>query len=147
MIADLVAQDAQDRDLLIVVVKGMPLDPEVLTEYFELIERECPSIPFAMIADPNAIYVRKQGYEPRADTYRKLDPGPIFLHYDPDSGNKRILRNYRLGLIQSWIEDMIYHWKSEVPPESDQLAAIGLLDRLKKGATYREVGLGADALR
>jgi len=145
MIADIVAQDSQGHDVLVVIVKGMQLEPRIVTEYFELIERECPGFPFAMVVDPSAIYVKRLGSEPGPETYRVLDPVPIMRYYDPDGGKQRILRNYRAGLVQSWLEDMIYHWKSSTPPESEQVAAIGLLERLEKGATYREVALGADA--
>jgi hypothetical protein len=89
--------------------------------------------------------------------YRKEAEGPakpiwtspsanILVQYDPDFGNGRIFGHYLATLIEGWLRDLAYHWNSATPPAQDEMAAIGLLERLEGGTTLSEVWLAGDPL-
>jgi hypothetical protein len=40
-----------------------------------------------------------------------------------------------MTLIQAWLRDLAYHWKSEIPPHQEEIQKIGLLDYLIDGIT------------
>jgi hypothetical protein len=147
MFADIVAQDANGSDVLIGVVSTMPLSPAVVAEYFEIIDSECPSIPFCMIVDRDTIRLKKKEFEPRSEVELVFDLKEVLRPYDPEFGTKRVAHFYLRTLIEAWLRDLSYHWKLEDPPKSDELAAIGLMPLLNGGTTQSEVPLGADALR
>ncbi len=54
---------------------------------------------------------------------------------------------YLETLVEAWLRDLAYHWKSETPPESEKLAEIGLLQRLEGGTTHSLVNINGDTLR
>lgn len=144
LIADIVAQDARGRDILVVKARGTVLAPEMIGRYFEYLERASPSTPFYMLADLEAIYLKKNG---AGLTPLRLDAAAILSHYEPEFGHKPILHGYLSALVDTWLRDLIYHWKSETPPGSEELAQFGLLERLAGGTTEREVLVGEDSLR
>ena len=49
-----------------------------------------------------------------------------------------------MRLIEAWLRDLAYNWKSEIPPASEQIAAIGLLPLLAGGTTKSGVEIGGD---
>ncbi len=64
-----------------------------------------------------------------------LNTGKILSHYDSEFCDKKIFKFYLKTVIVSWLRDLNYHWKSEIPPASEELGKIGLLAKLKKGET------------
>ena len=52
MIADIVDEDASERDVLPVVVKGLPLREELISRILKEPKEACPSIRFGMYVDP-----------------------------------------------------------------------------------------------
>lgn len=147
MIADIIAQDSRGRDVLVVVVKGRQLEQDIVDRFFESIDLECPTVPFAMIVDVTHVYVKKKGHERRPGTYCVLDSADVFRHYDPDFGSMRVFQDYLSGLTEIWLLELALRRESETPPGMDALNALGLLERLEGGGAKREVPIGVDALR
>jgi hypothetical protein len=48
-----------------------------------------------------------------------------------------VFESYLLTLVEAWLRDLSYHWKSENPPGSEELRSAGLLKRLEGGTTQR----------
>ncbi|MFM2061038.1 MAG: hypothetical protein RLZZ507_708 [Cyanobacteriota bacterium] len=67
-----------------------------------------------------------------------LNTGKIISHYDSEFCDKKIFQFYLKTLMISWLRDLNYHWKSEIPPASEELGKIGLLAKLKNGETYSQ---------
>lgn len=67
-----------------------------------------------------------------------LNTGKILSHYDSEFCEKKIFNFYLKTLIVSWLRDLTYHWKSEIPPASEKFEKIGLLAKLKNGETYSQ---------
>ena len=76
-----------------------------------------------------------------------LKTAAVLSHYDPEFGSKPIFEPYLITLVDVWLRDLAYHWKVGIPPASEQLAAIGLLQRLEGGTTQTEVEFGGHTLR
>jgi hypothetical protein len=146
MIADIIAQDSRDRDVLIATVKPGPLSRRAVSKLFEEMELQSPSMPFGMVVDPNKIYLKKQGCEPRPETYRVLKARDMLRRYEPEYGDKMISDDYLKTLVGAWLRDLAYHWKTPNPPGAEELAQIGLLRRLAGGSIQSEVPVGDDSL-
>jgi hypothetical protein len=148
MIADIVAEDANERDVLPVVVKGLPLREELISRILKEPKEACPSIRFGMYVDPEQILIAE--YEPDREpkVVCRLNTVETLRHYDSEFGTRRIYQGYMVALVEAWLRDLAYRWKSDSsPPELERMSTIGLAQILEGGMTRREVAFGADALR
>jgi hypothetical protein len=62
----------------------------------------------------------------------------ILKYYDDEFADKKIYGLYLITLLEAWLRDLAYHWKSEIPPGSEELAKIGLLEKIEGGDTYSQ---------
>ena len=75
----------------------------------------------------------------------------MLCRYDPEIGNKQ-KSPYGIGVpcltgkVESWLDDLVYRWKSEIPPATEQMEAIGLLPLLVGGNTQSDVEIRIDIL-
>lgn len=147
MIADIVAEDVSERDVLPVVVKGLPLREELVSQILKESKEACPSIRFGMYVDPEQIQIAE--YEPDGEPKMvcRLNTVETLRHYDREFGTKRIYQGYLVALVETWLRDLAFRWKPDPPPAVKQLSTIGLAQILEGGMTRREVALGANALR
>ena len=99
-------------------------------------------IPYAMFVDTEKILIFKWNGENLSEPVCSLNTGKILRYYEPEFGEKWISERYLESLIESWLRDLGYNWKSEMPPASEQIAIIGLLERLAGGTTKSGVQLG-----
>ena len=67
----------------------------------------------------------------------QLDTRQVLQHYDTDFPRRRVFEFYLLTLVEAWLRDLAYHWKSENPPGSEELGRTGLLEKLEGGTTQR----------
>jgi len=44
-----------------------------------------------------------------------------------------VFESYLLTLVEAWLRDLAYHWKSEDPPGSEELGKAGLIEKLEGG--------------
>jgi hypothetical protein len=99
-------------------------------------------IPYAMFVDTEQILIFKWDGVNLSEPVCSLNTGEILRYYEPEFGSKRISGRYLEALVESWLRDLAYHWKSEIPPASEQVATIGLLKMLADGTTKSGVQLG-----
>ena len=142
--ADVVAFDRHGRAVLLVEARpdggcnGAMTAPRQLALRLRAAE---PTIPFGMSAD--LAEMRIFGWDGRALSHLStLRTEPILSAYDPEFGRKRIFKEYFITLIEGWLRDVAYGWKSERPPELDALESIHLAERLKGGTTSPGVMIG-----
>ena len=147
MVADILAEDAMGRPILLANVRGKVVGPGVVSEMLSRLESSDPPIPYGMAADLETIQVMKFDCGNPIGFSRSFNTGDILRHYDEDFGNKRIFHDYLATLIEAWLRDLAYHWKSEDPPGAEELSEIGLTDRLEGGTTRSEVPIGGDPVR
>ena len=127
--------DREDHTIALVEVKAHPEE-----RWATILPRQLAKSPervaFILAVDPNSI--RVYGRRERASGSRlRLDTEQILQHYDPGFAGKRVFEPYLLTLVEAWLRDLAYHWKSEDPPGSEELAKTGLLEKLEGGTTQR----------
>lgn len=144
---DIVAEDARGRPVLLVEVRAKRLDDEAARSILSSMKGAQLPVRFGMVADLS--HIRLVDYERGAgDGFAcVLDSADMLRCYDPEFETKRIFWTYLTTLVDAWLRDHVYHWKSETPPGSEQLAAVGLAQCLENGDTRREVLVGTDPLR
>jgi hypothetical protein len=110
--------------------KSVPLPPRQPTSLTEPVE-------FVLNVDPSSIYLYRLEGARLQEPILRLDTRQILQFYDPEFSSKRVFESYLLTLVEAWLRDLAYHWKSENPPGSAELERIGLLERLQGGTTQR----------
>ncbi|NEQ24077.1 MAG: type I restriction enzyme HsdR N-terminal domain-containing protein [Microcoleus sp. SIO2G3] len=152
-LADIVAQGRDGRMVLIVEVKATELKSreakqETVSQLKSYLQVANINIPFAMLVDLEDIEIFQgdnSSLSPKL--IASLKTMDVLCHYDTEFGTKRIFELYLTALVEAWLRDLAYHWKSEKPPASEQLAAIGLLQQLEGGTTQLEVSLNGNTVR
>ena len=147
--ADIVAQGSDGRIVLLVEVKAAELASResVISQLKSNLQAANTKIPFAMLVDLEDIEIfQGDNVSLSAEPMVSLKTADVLRHYDAEFGTRRIFKPYLIALVEAWLRDLAYHWKSEKPPASEQLTAIGLLQQLEGGTTRPEVALGGDTL-
>lgn len=172
-ILDIVAYDAQGVPVLAVEAKAVHLTPPMVEQYRDYLRsksssvpvemwveprtpymvdfysehaRTPPPVPFGLLADLDKIYLYDFSSENSLEPLATLATPEILAVYDPEYGAKRIFESYLAALIDAWIRDLAFHWKSPVPPGSDVLWRIGLMEKIRGGDTRREVPVAVDSV-
>jgi hypothetical protein len=131
---DAAVVDRENHAVALVQVKAHPVDrwatvlPRQLAQFAE-------RIAFVLTIDPNRIQLYRPGEESLGEPIVQLDTRQVLQHYDPEFAGKRVFGLYLLTLVEAWLRDLAYHWKSENPPGSEELGRAGLLEKLEGGTT------------
>ncbi len=133
--ADIIALDAQDRPVLLIEVKGRPkeniYDRQQLTDDL----REAGTVlPYAMLVTLEDIRIFRWDGAALSELLH-LPTADALSFYDPEFIGKRVYGDYLTALVETWLRDVAYRWKSETPPFLDRLGKIGLAERLDGGTT------------
>ena len=151
---DIIALDKDDRVVMLIEVKIIQAQEAAakqrIADYMiswmkavlAKISEQRTIIPYAMFVDTEQILIFKWDGVSLSEPVCSLNTGEILRHYEPEFGSKWISERYLESLIESWLRDLAYNWKSEMPPASEQIAIIGLLQRLAGGTTKAGVQLG-----
>jgi hypothetical protein len=133
---DAAVVDRENHTIALVEVKAHPVQrwatilPRQLAKYAD-------RVAFVLTIDPNFIQLYKSGGESLEEPIVRLDTRQVLRHYDPEFPRERVFESYLLTLVEAWLRDLAYHWKSEDPPGSEALAKAGLLEKLEGGTTQR----------
>jgi hypothetical protein len=137
--ADILAFNSDDRPILTAEVKAHGLAGSAAVREVEQSLRDSPDlIPYAMLVDSEWIEVYAWNGHTLSGPLCRLATGAILSSYDPAFGAGEVLEFYFIRLVDSWLRDLAYHWKSEAPPGLDELSAIGLAQQLAGGDTLSE---------
>lgn len=155
---DIIAVDKDDRVIMLIEVKIIQAEETAakqrIADYMiswmkavlAKISEQRTIIPYAMFVDTEQILIFKWDGVNLSEPVCSLNTGEICRYYLPTFGSKWIFEDTIETLIQSWLHDLDYHWKSEIPPASEQIAAIGLLPLLAGGTTKSGVELGGNRI-
>ena len=133
---DAAVVDRENHAVALVQVKAHPVEkwptipPKQLAKFAE-------RVAFVLTIDPNFIQLYTPAGENLGEPIVHLDTRQVLQHYDPEFPRKRVFESYLLTLVEAWLRDLAYHWKSENPPGSEELERAGLLDKLEGGTTQR----------
>jgi hypothetical protein len=154
--ADIIALDKDDRIVALIEVKIIQAKEKAakqkiinralkqIKHFLSILSEKKVVIPYAMIVNLKDIMVFKWDGTVLSDAVLSLKTAEILHYYDSKLGDQRIFEPYLTRLIEAWLRDLAYNWKSEIPPASEQIAAIGLLPLLAGGTTKSEVKIGGD---
>lgn len=151
--ADIVALGNDGRIVLLVEVKATKLETRVaksrvISQIKSYLQAAKTEIPFLMIVDLENIEIFPGTSDNLpAEPIVSLKTAEVLDHYDAEFDERRIFEPYLTALVEAWLRDLAYHWKSQKPPAAEQLAAIGLLQQLEGGTTQSEVVLSGATLR
>lgn len=128
--------DREKLPVALIQVKAQPLGKEwapLLRS--ELKRTPFPPADFLLAIDPVCIHLYQLTEKELSDPVVQLDTPTVLSHYDPNFTGKRIFEFYLLTLVEAWLRDLAYHWKSPNPPGSEELKAAGFLGRVEGGTT------------
>lgn len=135
---DILAFDAQENPILLAEVKAREDTGEAEKEqllYYLTASRIV--IPFAMSVNSKTITLFSWDGK-KLKSLLQLATPDVLSFYDPEFTNKRVFEYYLTGLIEAWLRDVAYHWKSDSPPYYSDLSKAGFAERLYNGTTVSE---------
>ncbi|BAZ01675.1 hypothetical protein NIES37_56790 [Tolypothrix tenuis PCC 7101] len=148
-VADIIVLDKDEQIVLLVEVKSTEVEGKVakqqaITQLNSYLQNEIKSNHlflvdemFLMLVNLRDIDIFKWNGKNFSESLSAIKTANILSHYDPEFSDRKILGLYLETLVEAWLRDLAYHWKSEIPPASDNLAAIGLLQKLQGGTTQK----------
>jgi hypothetical protein len=156
MFADIIVDDREDRPFMLVEVKASIASSETVQEFIIQLERADASISFGMFVDLEDVHLLKR--DPRTGAFLnlvRLNTREVLSCYSPEFAGKdqrysgfQFVRDYVVTLVEGWLRDLAYHWKTEDPPGADVLSGTGLLEKIKGGTTRTsEVTIDGGLLR
>ncbi|MEG4501237.1 hypothetical protein QUB05_29185 [Microcoleus sp. F10-C6] len=153
---DIIALDKDDRVVMLIEVKIIQAQETAakqrIADYMiswmkaalAKMSEQRTIIPYAMFVDTEQILIFKWDGVNLSEPVCSLNTAEILRHYEPEFGKKRIFKRYLTRLVESWLRDLAYNWKSEIPTASEQIAKIGLLPLLAGGTTKSGVEIGGN---
>lgn len=149
---DLAAFDKDGRPILAVEVKAMAGASKIGLPWLMTLASEFRSIgrpiPYWMFVDLDEILIFNGGEGEPSFSPVSLKTAEVLSVYEPDFERKRIFDQYLSALVESWLRDFAFDWRSNNPPAMKTLNEIGLVERIKGGMTHREVSFAdLDPLR
>jgi len=131
---DAAVVNKENHAVAVVQVKAQPVErwaailPGQLAKFAE-------PVAFVLAIDPNYISLYRPAGGNLGEPIARLNTRLVLQHYDPEFPNKRVFESYLLTLVEAWLRDLAYHWKSDTPPGSEELDRAGLLEMLEGGTT------------
>jgi hypothetical protein len=139
---DFVAFNKEGEVVLIAEVKGFPFDlnrsqtkENAILRLIDYLQEAKNLIPFAIFVDLENILIFRWNGNNLSESILCLNTVDVLSHYEPEFSKIQVFNLYLTTLTEAWLRDLAYHWQSEIPPASKQMAEIGLLDLLKDGTT------------
>jgi hypothetical protein len=154
MFGDIIAVDREDQAIMIIEVKPWVSDLASFDGFIEQFLGMAPPVPYGMFVDLEDIrIVSRSSANPRVPsvTLKTVD---VLKHYSPDFagkdsryGSRQVFQDYLVTLVESWLRDFAFHWKSQKPPGFEELTKVGLAERLEGGMTQTNVTIVVSPLR
>jgi len=146
IVPDIAALDKDDRLVMLVKVQEKAVGQTDISDVICWLKALSIVVPFAMTVDPEDIQIFQWDGDALSPVC-SLKTADAIGHYSPEFGSGRVVWHYLCRMVEAWLDDLAYHWKSEVPPASEQIAGIGLLQRLQGGTTQAQMELRGDIVR
>jgi len=127
--------DRENHTVALVEVKEYPIGQKWGTFLPKQLAKFAEHVDYVLTIDPHCIQFFRPAGDNLGDPIVHLDTPQILEHYDPEFTKRRVFESYLLTLVEAWLRDLAYHWKSENPPGSEELRRAGLLGKLEGGTT------------
>ena len=134
--ADILAFDRLDKPVLLVEIKArhtsIERGKERLAHY---LQSAATLIPFGMIVTERSIQVFRWDGQQLSEPVFESSTAKILSVYDPEFSQKQVFEYYMITLVEAWLHDVAYQWKSEMPPGYSLLEKAGIAQQLQGGTT------------
>lgn len=124
--------DRENHAVALVQVKAHPVERWATIPPRQL-AKSAERDAYVLTIDPDFIHLYRPTGENLGEPIAQFDTRQVLRHYDPEFPGKRVFEPYLLTLVEAWLRDLAYHWKSENPPGSEELGRTGLLEKLEGG--------------
>jgi len=135
--ADILVTASQGQPLLAVEVKRHQFDQaarQQVETYLQAVGAE-----FVMLIDPKKIIAAPaHNGLPDWNHAVTLSTSSILRHYTDVPDLESVEDFYLESLIEAWLRDFSFSWKSKSPPGYDELDVIGLASRLRNSQTHTQ---------
>lgn len=152
--ADIIAEDRDGNPILIVEVEVADASRADIATLLDRFVGSAPTLEFAMFVDLEQIAILKSDHASTQGLLVTLKTLDVLRFYDPDFagknskyGSRAIFRDHVETLVEAWLRDLAYHWKSQTPPGTEDLTGTGLLELIEEGTTRRDVKIVVSPLR
>ena len=132
--AELLVKDSLEQIILPVYIRSREIPQPLKQEILQALRKSQGKIPFLMLVSLDNICIYSPKQSAPVASWKTAD---ILEFYEPKFLQKRILPNYLMALVEAWLNDLAYHWKSPNPPGTLALKNLGLLDKLINTSTER----------
>lgn len=146
MRADILALDANDEPVMVVEVKAIRhIEQEAQDTVAASLRDVGFAVRYVMLVDLEWIRLFAWAGAQLTEPVFQAPTAQVLSHYDEEFARKKVFDYYLTKLAQAWLDDLAYQWKSPMPPCSNDLAQIGLVELLRSGTTLANVDLHAQA--
>lgn len=121
----IVAKDKNDQPFLMIDVRFSSWYSSPDLEILQM--EKYQHIPFLMYANSNVMRIFKS---PTFEEIARFDTKTVLAFYNPESIEGVIYQSTLTLLIDLWLDDLVYHWKGDNTPYTEEVKAIGLYEYL-----------------
>ncbi|HSV12909.1 MAG TPA: hypothetical protein VLI90_01520, partial [Tepidisphaeraceae bacterium] len=111
-----------------------PLDVDDREAFVHTLSDEGADVPYVMFVDQENTRLYEQKHGKLAGPTVESPTHAILSLYDSSFGSGPVYQPYMEVLVESWIRDLLLHWKSPDPPLSQEMGAL-FSSRLTPGFT------------
>ena len=146
-----VAIDSEERIVMLIEAQSRAITELDKKDFLGYLKAAEGVIPFGMMIDKEDIHIYAIDSANLDEPVCTLKVVEVLDRYDPEIAETQKSPYgpsafYLSGLAESWLRDLAYNWKSEIPPALEQMKAIGLLPLLEGGTTSSDVEIRIDIL-
>ncbi|MEP0916549.1 hypothetical protein NC981_06945 [Leptolyngbya sp. DQ-M1] len=138
---DFVAKDKDGNIILVGEVKTSGLGGDSKKNLRHYLSQYHGNVSFGMTVNSENIQIFRWNGQELSKPIQVLNTEDVLRFYEPKFGQKQIFESYLTTLVEAWLRDLAYHWKSPNPPAAAAIEEIGLLHHLADGTTEEEVEL------
>lgn len=132
-LSDITAWDKNGNKLLVSKVRARNIVEDITAKVENILKFEYEQnkiiIPYAMTATREEIKIFQWDGKKLENIYT-FPTHEIMSEYDSEFSHKRIFEYYLETLVEGWLRDLAYNWKTENPPKSQELKQIGFVEKL-----------------
>lgn len=121
----IVAKDKNDQPFLMIDVRFSSWYSSPDLEILQM--EKYQHIPFLMYVNSNVMRIFKS---PTFEEIARFDTKTVLAFYNPESIEGIIYQSTLTLLIDLWLDDLVYHWKGDNTPYTEEVKAIGLYEYL-----------------
>ncbi|WP_066427053.1 hypothetical protein [Anabaena sp. 4-3] len=123
-ISDITGWDKNGQKFLVSKIRSRDIAEDIKSKVEDILKFEYEHngiiIPYGMTATPQTINIFKWDGK-KLETIYTFPTHEVMSEYDSEFANKRISEFYLETLVESWLRDLAYHWKTDNPPKAQEL--------------------------